>query len=436
MRRPLIPLAFAAVCSLGVLPATASAATNNEILLSRPLVPTDEHLFTSSVYPNLAPYPPAGGTAPTEAQARSALRNYLQAQYPNDPAAINAGLAVFDSAKAKAKIPDPRLRESLVGLKAAIGEPAINWILNAKKPNGHDAVTKVVFQQTDSESPAESFINRATGDMYVAVNTRYRFENPFLYSHYLAFEPLHTDLPNGAYEEATGLWLSNLIYLQQIAAHPALALGQTELTGIVNVYSLTTLNSGAGARLGLYDDNRNRPILPGSNQDWTAFWQLVDPNDTRVTDGNALLGRYLKEIHSAGAPTCSASAFNKALLDCIDKQGNAGLTSAELVKAAKAMKLDTNVERRRSVSISYGHSNFTGKLTSQQKPCTRSQSIAVYRQKSGTDPKVGSDTTDSAGGYSVREPGAKGTFYAKAPRSTVAGTGVCLEAKSRGKRVG
>jgi hypothetical protein len=249
-------------------------------------------------------------------------------------------------------------------------------------------------------------------------------------------EPLHQDTSVANFEEAINQSFESLLWLHQLTVHPGLATSGKALSRVNNSKATIRLNSGLGARMGLYRSNANRQLLAGSKNHGDAWSHFFRNTDQTTTPGNALLGKYLANIHTPGAPNCSHASFNKALLDCIDKQGNAGLTSAELVKAAKAMKLNTNVERSRTLSIAYGHSNFTGKLSSSQKPCTRSQSVAVYRQKSGADAKVGTDLTNSSGAYSVHKSGAKGTFYAKAPRSTVAGTGVCLAAKSSNKRVG
>jgi len=53
-----------------------------------------------------------------------------------------------------------------------------------------------------------------------------------------------------------------------------------------------------------------------------------------------LLGQYLANTYVAGAPVCSGAQFSKALLDCIDQNGNGGLTSEELVAAARALRLN------------------------------------------------------------------------------------------------
>jgi hypothetical protein len=425
------------------LPSVANGATDNEILLARPLAPTDRGVFSTYVYPDGPPMAPASGGEPSSARVSQMLSGYLKAEFPGDSASQSAAKAIFNSSTAKAKIPSASLRAALAALKGTFAEPGIGYILHAQTPAGHPKITTVKWvppdQTPDPTRAVAGVYPAATGDFdqrEIRFNNRYQSENPFLFTAWMAHEPLHEDLSVANYEEAVNTSLNDLILIHQLAFHPGLAALGTELARRNSGFTTERLNSGLGSRLGLFADNAHRQLFPGSSADpSTSWWEGWDDGSTTATPGNALLGKYLANIHTPGAPACSHASFNLSLLHCLDKQGNSGLTSSELVKAAKAMKLDTNVERRRSLSISYSHSNFTGKLTSSQKPCTRSQSVAVYRQRSGPDQKVGSDRTNSSGAYSVHKRNASGHFYAKAARSTVAGTGVCLEAKSRGKRV-
>jgi hypothetical protein len=433
MRRYRVLIALTALASLA-LPASALGASDNEILLARPLAPTDLGLLQNHIYPGGGPMTPAPGNGPSEAQASGMLDAYEKVEFPNDAAKRAQAMAVFNDATAKSKIPSPSLRAALAALTGTIAESAIGYVLHHTEPSTAQTVSSVRFGSTPNTHAIAMFIGHE-----IIFNQRYKGENPFTFVRIMAHEPLHggeATSSNSNYEEAVNSSLDDLVYLKQIAHHPGVARLGTELARVNNINGMWRLNGGLGSRLGLFSTNVNRPIFPGSPTDHsTSWWEDADNGDTTTTPGNPILPRYLARIHSGGTPTCSGTTNSKTLLDCIDKQENAGLSSAELVKAAKAMKLDTNVERRRTLSISYGHSNFTGKLTSSQKPCTRSQSVAVYRQRSGPDQKVGSDRTNSSGAYSVHKSSAKGTFYAKAARSTVAGTGVCLEAKSRGKRV-
>jgi hypothetical protein len=416
-------------------PTAASAASSNEILLARPLVPTDLTLLQNHVYPGGGPMTPAPGNGPSVAQASSMLDAYEKVEFPSDPATRAQAMAVFNDPTAKSKITSPSLRAALAALTGTIAESAIGYVLHHTEPSTAQSVSAVRFGSTPNPSATAMFVGHE-----IIFNQRYKGENPFTFVRIMAHEPLHggeATSSNSNYEEAVNSSLDDLVYLRQISRHPGLARLGTELARVNNINGMWRLNGGLGSRLGLFATNANRAIFPNSPTDHsTSWWEDADNGDTTTTPGNPILPRYLARIHTPGVPTCAGATNNKALINCIDKQGNAGLTSAELVKAAKAMKLNTNLERRRTLSISYAHSAFTGKLSSSQKPCTRSQSVAVYRQKSGPDAKVGSDRTNSSGAYSVHKSGAKGTFYAKAPRSTVAGTGVCLEAKSSAKRVG
>jgi len=445
MRRAPSTLALLAVAA-AALPGSAIAATDKEIMLARPLAPTDRNLFVPVIYPDTPPMAPMPGPEPSLTQVRDALDSYLAAEFPGDAAAQDAAKAVFNDAAAESKIPSPSLRAALASLTGTFAEPAIDHILYAVTDQGHAKVTTVKFvppnQTPDPVRAVAGVYGAGTADpqqLEIRFNNRNQGESPFLFTHIMAHEPLHSDLQVANYEEVVNEALDNLLYVDQVSRHADLARGGSELARRSNSNGLARLNSGPGSRLGLYATNRGTPIFPGgsSAQTFASWWDQFDQAPNLVaTPGNALLGEYLKNIHTAGAPNCSAATFDKALLDCIDKQGNAGLKASELVKAAKAMKLDTRVDRKRTLSLSYAKGAFKAKLASAEKPCTSKQKVTVFKQTPGRDQELSSGRTNSSGTYSLAKKKAKGKFYAEAPRSTVAGSGVCLQAKSSTKRVG
>ncbi len=335
-----VGLFVAAALGVGVSCSTAAAATPDEILAGRPFAPTDLAFMDSGFYPNAPATATASGPGPDEAQAGQLLDAYLLAEFPSDPAARAEARAVYDSDAAKAKVAAPSARAALAALTGTIGEPAIAHILSATTPGGQPMVTRVVYANT----PTTVYGYAATtnsGQTEIELNDDYTADNPFLFTSVLAHEALHQDTQNGsAYEEATNNSLDSLVYLRQLNRHPELAQAGTGLSRFINTLATARLNSGSGSHLGLFASNGNAPVLPGSSKDYRSFWDAYDPVLT-PTPGNELLGTYLAAIHQPGAPECSSAEFSRALLDCIDANGNDGLTSDELVAAANALRLDT-----------------------------------------------------------------------------------------------
>lgn len=420
------------------------AASPTEVMSSRPLVPKDRALFLSTIYPDVTDAPPASGATPTKEQVSDLLDSYLQAEFPGDADARTDAKAVFNSTIAQSKIPNPSLRAALAALKGTLAEQGIQYVLNAEFPNGDPKVTEVRFADCGGTEAgfevcqfaiAEVFVYVETGQSYITVNPRYKAENPFLFVNTLAHETFHQDTSVANYEESVAASLDSLVYLKQLVRHASLARTRTELSQTFNTIDLIRLNSGVGSRLGLYGSNANRPVIPGSpNSPETSWWQIYDNGDLTKTPGNPLLGSYLANIDTTGPPNCPSTSFSKALLNCMDAQGNSGLTPSELVAAARAMKLNTNVEKARSLSFAYSNSPraFRGAITSSTTSCKSKQPVTIYRARSGADQKLGTVTSTSNGSYtlprSARPPA--GSYYSTIARKTLPGIGVCLAAKS------
>ena len=94
-------------------------------------------------------------------------------------------------------------------------------------------------------------------------------------------------------------------------------------------------------------------------------------------------------------------------------------------------------EFARTLNLSYSEKKdrFGGKLSSESPACTAGQSVTVYEQKKGKDPKLGTVTTNDAGKYSLKEKNAEGSFYASVKESS-ASAGTCLAAQSKTVNVG
>lgn len=343
--RVLVCAALVGVFALS-LPGAAWGATASEILNARPLVPKDKGLFSPDVYPNTRPAKPAPGREPSARRVGVMLTAYLKDEFPGDKAKQRQARAVYTSRAAKQKIPSPSLRAAFAGLKGTFAEPAIAFFFNAKTRKGNPVIVEVRYGGT----PSIAFVSPAgTSDdeqRRIIFLRSLQAENPFLWTPVWVHELLHHDSsPNGLFEEAAATSIEGLFRLRQRARHPGLAATGTELGRRLNDSTLARLNSGRGSRLGLFRSNENRQLFPGSSSVAHASWWQWEQQANhagvplRSSPGSALFGRLLRNLRPRGAPRCSTSTFNMALLNCIDKQGNGGLSERELVAAAKALKL-------------------------------------------------------------------------------------------------
>jgi hypothetical protein len=340
--------ALLAAIAAALLAATPSGAeTAAQTLARRPLAPLDHSLLNGPntigrrvLYPDASAMTPAAGPAPSELQAGAMLDAYLAAEFPGNAVAQGAARAVFDDATAKAKVPNPSLRAALASLRGTFADAAVGYVLNSVDSVAFVAPSLGCGPQSPGWA-ACSFI-AARGD--IEFNSRYQYENPFLLTHLLAHEVLHSDASVADYEETTAYVLDALLYIDQLARHPSLATLGTEFARRSNSNAVALLNSGTGSQLGLYATNGNRQIFPGSTADRTTSWFADFASAvTTATPGAPVLGPYLAATHTPGAPACSAATFNKPLLDCLNANRSLGLTSDELAAAARALRLDTRV---------------------------------------------------------------------------------------------
>ncbi|MBA2490563.1 MAG: hypothetical protein H0V34_02285 [Gammaproteobacteria bacterium] len=129
--------------------------------------------------------------------------------------------------------------------------------------------------------------------------------------------------------------------MEQLAKHPELAVTGTELARRDNTNALARLNSGTGAKLGLFASNGNQPILPGSPLTFTSWFDQLDQLDQSAdltpTPGDPLLRQILLRLRERGKVSVKPN-FDMKTLRFIDKNSR-NLTAQELVRAAKALKL-------------------------------------------------------------------------------------------------
>jgi ABC-type transport system substrate-binding protein len=96
------------VISFSYAPAEAQSA--EDILKQPPFEPTDVNLFDPAVYSSASPMQPDTSDPTDEATLSGQLSDLLEQRFPSSPKKVNSTLALFDSAKAKQIVPDPRLR--------------------------------------------------------------------------------------------------------------------------------------------------------------------------------------------------------------------------------------------------------------------------------------------------------------------------------------
>jgi hypothetical protein len=250
----------------------------NQALRIDPRKPTDINIFTSKhsngangLYPQgSAPMHPSTAPDLTQPQARSRLQSYLQQQFPNDTAKVNAGLALFDSQKARSMVPDPTLRAAFVGMKGTLLEPTINRFLNSGhyNPMGYGTLP-------NSALIANSTGGGGGGKVLIVFNNRYVREDFRYLVGIVGHEVLHDDGSTPRAEEAILNALSAMTYLQVLKRHPGLAYTHTELSRQMNDLAILFLNSRE-------NDSPNSEIYaptgvgvaPGSPFSQPDFWTI------------------------------------------------------------------------------------------------------------------------------------------------------------------
>ena len=354
-KRILSLLALLVILSLRILPASANSGPSiQDLLAGRPFKPIDVNAFSPQLYPAASAMLPAAGPALTEEQARAALASYAAEEFPHDADAQAGMLALFEDDRAREVIPSPTLRAGFAALKGTPGEPVLDYILHALTPSGSPVYTANSLRfgpLAFGQATAMSYLHTGTKERTILFNSRYQYESPFLFSGLIAHEALHADGKDGFYEELTNTVVQYLVYLHQIARHPALAQVNTELTRRGNTDLLALLNSGEDDHLGLYHSNGSRPVaagstLPSTNMMDYWLWQTQQPGGPAFyhfadTPGSPLLADVLAPIHSPDQPACPGSSYDRALLDCLD-ENLASISSIDLLAAANALKLNAS----------------------------------------------------------------------------------------------
>jgi hypothetical protein len=95
------------------------------------------------------------------------------------------------------------------------------------------------------------------------------------------------------------------------------------------------------------------------------------------------------------------------------------------------------VARKLTIHYKNAKGKFKGKLKADKKPCRR-DSVKVFRKHKGggKDHIIGSDNTNSAGKWSLKDESAQGHFYVQVKQKDLPSGVPCLATKSKATKVG
>ena len=108
---------------------------------------------------------------------------------------------------------------------------------------------------------------------------------------------------------------------------------------------------------------------------------------------------------------------------------NRRLLIAVLVVAALLPAATASAATSTKIVVSFKLPAFHGKLTSSREGCLGSRTVKLYRKRSGPDKRLGRDTSEDNGRWSIvigRKKVPSGTYYL-----TVSSRGECRGAKSK-----
>jgi hypothetical protein len=179
------------------------------------------------------------------------------------------------------------------------------------------------------------------------------------------------------------------------------------------------------------DNSDNCPTTPNpgqENRDGDAQGDSCDADDDNDGVGD----------RDDGCPTVAASTADGCPTPPAGSTPSpAGSGNSDGGISADDHPQPVQAERARTLTITYSPRRraFSGRLTSQYPSCTSGQKVAVFENRKGRDPRLGSATTDASGRYSLRQKAAAGRYYA-AVAETSTSTDACLAAQSKPIAVG
>jgi hypothetical protein len=239
------------------------------ILASTPLVLTDPSFLDDPQEPEVTP-------ADRDPEAmRAALQQALDARGASAETEARA-LGRYASIPEDI-VPSPKARAALAGLTGTFAEAAIDSLLTPDNCTGKPAAG-VLFQVPPG---APSLIAREVtgpdGRRTISLNPSIEGERIEFLMVILAHESIHCDAYDGRLEEAASIAVETFLYLQLVAADPALARAGTPLARDMDINAIAMINSGRALpeSVGVLKSVGVARALPGTNSPHASLADLA-----------------------------------------------------------------------------------------------------------------------------------------------------------------
>ena len=202
------------------------------------------------------------------------------------------------------------------------------------------------------------------------------------------------------------------------------------------------------------NDTKHIESAPGTNDDGTFSFRLnnrsrtLGTTDVFVFADNDDNDQYCASEPSAttaigwgGAPTPGAAPTGTTSCPTSSPSTSPSTTSPSPTptNTTTPPPPPPPVRHGTSVTIDYDGNSFDGKVESNTRKCRSGRRVVLKKQKPGRDQKVGSDSTNRRGRYSIPQRNADGTYYTVAGKKTYRdGSGrlhICNKGRSPNEKV-
>jgi hypothetical protein len=326
-------------------PQGASATELANFLLALPQrKPCDVNLFTSryqaadtvtpGFYPEGAPMAPAAGVALTEARVRSQLKSLLKGS-----AGAASAMALFDSPRVRARVPDAPLRGALALARMTVAQPVVDWFVSSS-----DVIVRY--------GGAPLGVVAAVGPGQIVFNRRHAADHFALQSATLTHEILHLvpdqrTLPSPT-EEVILHAVGATVHLQLLARRPELATVGTELARQRNDEALIFVNSripgssksaiiapgGRGTALG---SAKSRRDLYEHASQFNLNGRAANPGDSAVAP--APFAQLLRKLLERGVKVPKPLTYSKKTALLFSRMNDSWLSPVDRLRASVLLRL-------------------------------------------------------------------------------------------------
>jgi hypothetical protein len=282
-----------------------------------------------------------------EAAVRAELEDRLWQRGIFSDEQIDGVLAQFDSARAKQKVPNPRVRAGLLMLWGTSAEFAIEFIFADSNRRGVP-FEPVAIDDLDG-AYAAVFYHPLDGHLRMHVDDDMAREGLEAIATVLAHEAVHSDLGGGSVtEEMLAMASSARVYQEFLLTDPTLALSPTSFTRDVNQLVLAMRNSGrygyprAGIlpRPGVDDALRGTGVEPArSFGDLLAKPHVYGDYNPRAGDtGTEVLEAYYGRI-SGESGDQGRLRYDDQTVKLFDKVMDHGFSDEQILQISDALRL-------------------------------------------------------------------------------------------------